>query len=491
MQNKKTYRLSKSKLLSGWQCRKRLWLEIHKPDELEFSQDTQNAFNIGHKVGEAAQSQFPEGILIGHHWDMKLALAQTEAQLSSPGPITLFEATFQAGGVLIRADVLRRDDNNEYRLIEVKASTGVKDYHLTDCAIQLWVLEQQGFKVNAVELSHINNQFVYQGDYDYAGLFTFADVTELACDLQPGIPELVSDLKEVLASTEPRIDMGEQCNNPFDCPFNGYCAGPQPDMPVTWLPGGRTAALNLIEDGYADIREIPEGHLDNKVREWVRNVTVSGIPDLKPGAAKALKDIGWPRYYFDFETLNPAVPVFRGTRPYEAHAFQWSCHIEHENGDLEHREFLADGREPPTRSCAEALVQNLGSTGPILVYSHYERTTLNNLADLYPDLRTSLEAVKCRLVDLLPITRANYYHPDMRGSWSIKKVIPTIAPELDYANLDIVSEGSQAQIAFMEMIEADENPKRKEALKVALLDYCRLDTLAMVKLANFMEGRTK
>ena len=489
------YRLSKSKLISGWQCPKRLWLEIHKPGELAFSAATQNAFDIGHRVGEAAQSLFPEGVLIEHHTDMKSALEQTREHISRPGPVTLFEATFQAQGVLIRADVLVRDANNEYRLIEVKASTQVKDYHLTDCAIQLWVLEHQGFRVNAVELAHINNQFVYQGDGDYTGLFTYADVAGPARNLQPGIPDLVNDLTQTLAGTEPEIDMGDQCNNPFDCPFIGYCTGPQPEMPVSWIPGGRSVALKLIEKGFADIREIPEGLLDNKTREWVRKVTLSGKPDLKPGAAKALENIGWPRYYFDFETLNPAVPVFRGTRPYEAQAFQWSCHIETENGEIEHREFLADGKEPPTRPCATALVKNLGHTGPILVYSSYEKTTLKSLAKLKP----RLEAIINRLVDLLPITRANYYHPDMHGSWSIKNVLPTISSDLDYANLDLVTEGSQAQIAYLEMINmevenmevinTDKTHAKKEQLKNALLRYCKLDTQALVAIAHYLEGR--
>ncbi len=282
--------------------------------------------------------------------------------------------------------------------------------------------------------------------------------------------------------------MGDQCYDPFECPFVGYCAGPQSELPVSWLPGGRTAAQKLVDQGFTDIREIPEGHLNNDTREWVRKVTISGKPDLKLGAAVALKEIGWPRYYFDFETINPAVPVFTGTSPYKAQAFQWSCHIEHENGEIEHREFLADGKEPPMRSSAESLVKKLGNTGPILVYSSYEKTTLNNLANLYPDLEVPLYDIINRLVDLHPITKANYYHPNMHGSWSIKKVLPTIAPELDYAALEIVTEGNQAQLAFLQMIDPDQTLERKEKLRLALLKYCELDTLAMVKIAHYLNG---
>ncbi len=431
---------------------------------------------------EPAEEKLPRSNIIR-------ALEQTSRLIKQRGPVTLFEAAFQSDGVLIRADVLVRNEDHDYHLIEVKASTAVKEYQLHDCAIQLGVLQQQGFNVASVQLAHINNEFVYPGGGDYDGLFSLVDVTEDARNLQENVTDLIDDLRQTLSRTEPRVDMGDQCSDPFDCPFTGYCAGPQPELPVSWLPGGIKATRKLVDQGYTDMREIPEGHLDNQAREWVRQVTTSGKPDLRPGAAKALKGIGWPRYYLDFETLNPAVPVFEGTRPYEAQAFQWSCHIEQENGDIEHREFLADGSEPPTRQCAISLIKTLGTEGPILAYSSYEKTTLSNLAALYPRRRIKLEAIKNRLVDLLPITKANYYHPDMQGSWSIKRVIPTIAPELDYADLDIVSEGSQAQVAFLEMIEMDEDPDRKEELETALLRYCEMDTLAMVRLVQFLEGR--
>ena len=140
------------------------------------------------------------------------------------------------------------------------------------------------------------------------------------------------------------------------------------------------------------------------------------------------------------------------------------------------------------RPCAESLIEQLGQSGPVLSYSPYEKTVLNGLARFYPDLADLLAAIVDRLVDLMPITKANYYHPDMHGSWSIKAVLPTIAPELDYADLDLVSEGGQAQLAFLEMIHPDTDRRRALELREALLDYCRLDTLAMVRLARFLGG---
>jgi len=440
-------------------------------------------------VGDAAQEQYPGGILIEHDQELSEALRETENLLAEPGPVTLFEATFQADGVLIRADVLIRNEFDQIRLIEVKASTKVKDYHLNDCAIQLWVLEQLGHTVVRVDLAHINNQFVYPGGGDYAGLFTYANVTAEARELQPMVPRLIQEMRAVLAEGEPEVPMGAQCTKPFECPFIDYCKGPQAEMPVSWLPGGRTAHAKLEAEGYRDIRDIPEGYLTNKTQERCRKVAVAGKPDLKPSAARQLAALGWPRYYFDFETMGPAVPVFAGTRPYNAQAFQWSCHIEQANGQLEHREFLADGSGAPMRPCAMAMIDALGTAGPVYMYTGFERNVINRFIELLPDLADPLTAITDRLYDLHPVTRNNYYHPDMHGSWSIKKVLPTVAPDLSYAGLDIVSVGTDAEVAFLEMIDAGTSVERAAELKGALLRYCELDTLAMVRLARFLEGR--
>ena len=468
---------------------KRLWLERNAPELLEYSKATEAAFAIGHQVGDAAQSLFPGGILVGHDQDLSQAIRQTQGVLSNPGPVTIFEATFQADGVLIRADILIRNERDEIRLIEVKAATKVKDYYLYDCAIQLWVLEQLGFDVQQLELAHINNQFIYPGGGDYQGLFTLADVLDEARGLTDEVVYLIGDMREVLSGGEPDIVMGPQCTSPFECPFYDYCLGPQPEIPVSWLPGGASAANRLTDAGYFDIRDIPEGFLTNALAEKCRQVAVSGQYRLDPAAGEELRALEWPRYYFDFETLAPAVPRFAGTSPYKAQAFQWSCHIECEDGRLEHREFLADGKEAPMRPCAESLIEALGENGPIYMYSPYERRIIRGFIDLFPDLAEPLERIAERLFDLHPITRKYYYHPDMHGSWSIKAVLPTVAPDLDYSGLDIVSSGEMAEPVFLEIMDEETEPERRDQLREALLRYCKLDTLAMVRLAHFLEER--
>jgi hypothetical protein len=476
--------LSKSKILAGWQCHKRLWLEVHAPEHAQVSAMTERAFRIGHEVGELARRLFPGGTLIGHDTELSAALEQTAELAARPGPLTLYEATFRHAGVLIRADILVRDTAGRVRLVEVKAATSVKPVHHLDCAVQAWVLAGAGLRPDRVELGHIDNRFVYPGGDDYDGLLAFADLSDKVEPLLAEVPRWLAEYRAVLEGDMPAIGIGPHCRNPYECAFLAYCTPPQPDYPVSRLPGGGKAVWRLLQEGIDDIRDVPPGYLISELQEWVRQVTVAGEAELKPAAGEALRTLPWPRYYFDFETVSFPVPVWKGTRPYQALPFQWSCHIETSPGVLEHREFLADGSGPPMRECAETLLEALGESGPILVYTSYEAGVLKTLVELYPELAPRLEAVSGRLFDLHPLVKANYYHPDMRGSWSIKAVLPTLAPELSYAELGEVQEGNAASDAFVEIMAGTTVDERRAKLREELLAYCKLDTLAMVRLTG-------
>jgi hypothetical protein len=482
--------LSKSRVLAGWQCQKRLWLEVHAPEHAQYSAAAERAFGIGHEVGDLARRLFPGGTLIGHDTDLGEALAQTAELVARPGPLTLYEATFRHEGVLIRADILVRDEAGRVRLVEVKASTGVKPVHYIDCGVQAWVLSGIGLAPERIELGHINNRFVYPGNEDYDGLLTFADLSEQVLPLLDQVPRWLAQYRAMLDGEVPDIRIGPHCRNPYECAFLAYCTPPQPDFPVSRLPGGGKAVWRLLEEGIDDIRDVPPGYLTSEIQERVRRVTVAGHAELSPAAGAALRALPWPRYYFDFETVSFAVPVWAGTRPYQALPFQWSCHIETAPGVIGHREFLADGTGPPMRECAETLLDALGDTGPVMVYTSYEAGVLRTLAALYPDLAPRLERVIDRLFDLYPLAKANYYHPDMLGSWSIKAVLPTVAPDLDYGALGEVQEGHAAGDAFLEVMAPHTTPGRRAALREDLLRYCELDTLALVRLAEALGGQS-
>jgi hypothetical protein len=482
-------KLSKSRLVAHRQCPKRLWLQTFRRDLGRPSEAAENRMAQGHMVGAAARQLFPEGRLIGHVTDLSAALDDTRTALAAPGDVTLFEPALRHGDVLVRVDVLvRRRDR--YRLIEVKASTRVKDYQVTDAGIQTWVARGAGLDVERTELAHINSQFVDAGDGRYGGLFTQVDVSAAILPLQDEIPGWIAAAQRDLAGPMPAVAVGAQCADPFECEFTGFCAPESAEYPVTILPNGAKLARQLREDGFADLRDVPADRLSRADHLRVWRATAAGHAELLPGAADVLAALSWPRYFLDFETVGPAVPRWQGTRPYQKIPMQWSCHRQDADGMLAQLPpFLDTTGADPRRGFAEALVAAIGNTGPIMVYNAaFERSVIMELANALPALTHALVAMADRIFDLLPLAREHYYHPDMMGSWSIKRVLPTIAPDLDYAHLGEVRSGDMVEPVYFEMVDPATPVARRNAIVQALLTYCALDTLAMVRLAAFLAG---
>ncbi|MDD5300329.1 MAG: DUF2779 domain-containing protein [Gallionella sp.] len=484
--------LSKSRIIAWKQCPKQLWLQVHKPSLIVQSEATKRNFQVGNAVGEAARKVYPAGELIEHVYDLKAALAATQAALSKKSNVPLFEAAFQHEGVLIRADVLLPEKNG-YRMVEVKSSTGLKDYHLNDCAAQTWVVKQNGVLLTSVELAHIDTSFIYQGDDDYRGLFRHVVLDEQIEPLLEQVPKWVEGARTTLCGDEPAIEPGEQCTAPFECQFYAYCTrnmaqATAPEFPLEVFYRMQTGKKEeLRAQGYEDALTVPETQL-NETQRWIQRVSRAGKAELKPAAQQELAALPYPRYYLDFETIALAVPRWEGTRPYSTQVpFQWSCHIEDEPGKLRHAMFLDTSGGDPRRAFAESMVKILGQDGPVIVYNQsFEKSRIKELAEYCVDLADDLLAINERVVDLLPIAQANYYHPDMKGSWSIKAVLPTIAPDLTYDNLE-VGNGEDAQVAYAELLDSNTSNEQRKKLIEGLLAYCERDTLAMVRIAWFFQ----
>ena len=366
--------LSKSKLTAYHQCHKRLWLEVHHPELRVDSAIAQKSFSLGHAVGDLARREFSDGILIGPedpsqpiNWPR--VFAETKEALSAIPRRPIFEATCRHAGVLVRADILTPSGNG-WHMAEVKSSTSVKPYHLNDVAVQTWVMRHEGVEIETMELRHIDNQFVYPGSAQYEGLFCSGEIQHQVENLQPEVPGWIADARGVAASSEPAVAMGAQCNKPFECPFVAYCtnlSGPLPDYPLTLLPDGKGKALArvLAGEGYTDLREVPADRFADPDLAIIHQATCSGVPYFNAARARqALAGIGYPRFYFDFETIDFAVPIWAGTRPYQKIPFQWSCHIERSPGIFEYRHFLDLSGSDPSRACAEALLLALGNERP-------------------------------------------------------------------------------------------------------------------------------
>ncbi len=329
---------------------------------------------------------------------------------------------------------------------------------------------------------------MYRGEGNYYGLFRHEDVTERVRILMRKVPGWVQLCQGILKSAMQAVRIGGQCRKPYECPFIEHCSEEGPSYPITCLPYGSRVAKALMTEGIFDIRDIPDGKLNTSTHRRVARITKGGQAEINPNAKAILQLSAYPRYYLDFETIAFTVPIWPGTKPFQQIPFQWSCHIEHGDGRIEHKSFLDTSGDPPMRAAARSLVKNLGQAGPIFMYRPFERDRITDLIDTFPDLAPRLQALKDRLVDLYPIVKKNYYHPDMKGSWSLKAVAACIAPDMSHAKLEEVTDGTAAQNAYLEIIAPETDSVRRDNLINKLLDYCKLDTMAMLRITRILQG---
>jgi hypothetical protein len=493
--------LSKTRILAFRQCHRRLWLELHRPELRLDSAVTQSRFAAGNRVGEIARRLYDpdgNGILVDiQDRNYAAAFERTQALLRSAQPI--FEAGFEAEGAKAFADVLlpvKKAGGRAWRMVEVKSSTGIEDYHRDDVAIQAFIAKAAGVPLVGIALAHIDSAWVYPGGGDYRGLLVENDLSDEAFARAAEVREWIAEAHAVARKRkEPGIRTGKQCADPYECGFAAYCQSqePQARYPVSWLPRRRKEALKAFIESRPglDLRKVPDDLLNDE-QQRVKAVTLSGRPffDAK-GAALALRAHRPPACFMDFETIQFAAPIWKGTRPYQQIPFQFSVHRLARTGRIKHRSFLDLSGADPSKAFAQELIATCGERGPIFVYNKaFESARLHELAERFPRLARPLRAIDGRIVDLWPVARQHYYHPEQHGSWSLKAVLPAVCPDLEYAKLEGVQNGGMAQEAFLEAIAPETPPRRKASLEKQLLAYCALDTFALLRLWSVFSGQS-
>ena len=439
----------------------------------------------GEVVEEHAEREFPGGITV-ERFGGDDPFERTQQLLSDPSVQTIFQAAFTANDVDVFVDVLQRV-GSQWDLIEIKASTSVKNHFIDDVSIQASIAFEAGLSINSIKLMYVNNKFVYQGDHNYDDLFVKEDISDKVKAHWTIVPKNIEKFKQLVNGSEPEQHITGHCKKPNLCEFRQYCESQETDYPVGLLPRGHKVVTELLANGITDIRDIPYDLLKSENHIRVRNITIEGKAELLPEAGIILNELEYPRYYLDFESIQFAIPIWKGTQPYWQLPFQWSCHIEASNGELNHEEFLDVSGGDPRRVFAEALIKTCKVEGPIIVYNQtFEKSVIKKLAEDFPDLEKPLLALNERIFDLLKVTQKYYYHPEMRGSWSIKKVLPCLVPELKYSDLGDVQDGTQAQQSYLDIIGNRRSVDAKARLTQDLLDYCKLDTMAMVEILKSM-----
>jgi predicted RecB family nuclease len=475
-------RLSKSRVLAGLQCHKRLWWTVHEPGAPELQPDDalQALFDDGTYVGRVARAHVPGGVLIDlpyNAYDERIA--RTEAALQRGTPI-IYEASFRASQVFVSVDILERRPEGA-SVIEVKSTTRVKEQHLPDVSVQAHVLNHSGVAAARLEIMHLNRACAYP---DLSNLFTRTDVTEPAHSALEIMPRTIHEQLAMLAGPIPEVAIGDHCSAPYECPFKGRCWPALPPHHVSTLyAAGRRARL-LEEQGYATIHDLPDDIPLKAVQDRQRRAVQAGRLIVEPDLAAALRDLEPPLAFLDFETVGLPIPVWNGCHPYDAVPVQFSCHVEDAGGRLSHHEWLAEGPGDPRPALAERLIRACSSARTIVVYyAAFERDCLQRMADALPALAGPLRSFADRLVDLLPMVRNHIYHPAFGGSFSLKSVLPAMVPELRYDLLPI-GDGQTASLELERLMfqEAEMAPEARAQLREDLLRYCQQDTWGLVKL---------
>ena len=491
---KKKINLSKSKFISGLQCLKRLYLSCYERDlATPLDEATLAVFARGDEVGELAQKAFPGGVLVEEeYWDHENAIEHTQRLMANESVPAIFEAAFTYEDIVIRADVMERLPNGQWRMIEVKSTTRVKDVHVPDVAVQKYVVEGCGVQLAEVCLMHLNPDYIYDGiSYDLTQLFCIQNLTAQVREFEPEISERLTAQRKVLAATSaPDITAGPQCADPYTCDFFEYCNAPLPLWHASNLyriQEEKTA--QLLGMGITTIADIPDDFPLSERQKRIVACCKSGLPFIDEGLPEELTSLRYPVCYMDFETINPALPRYAGMSPFSTFTFQWSVHVQKEpGGEAAHHEFLACDNSDPRENFVKSLLgvlESQGKDGHIVVYSSFEATQLNRLAEWLATYAQRISRVLDRLWDLLPVVRKYIYHPNFNNSFSLKTVLPALVPDMTYDGMS-VSEGQEAGLAFERMIGGSLSVSEREKTRQDLLAYCRQDTLAMVRLVDVL-----
>lgn len=486
--------LSKSRYTQFRSCEKALWLGTNKPEEAMVDAATEARFKTGTEVGILAKGllgEFKDMSPKGDPWHSAIdnMLLSTKFAIKD-GIINICEAAFLYNGKYCAVDILHKVDGG-YEIYEVKSSTDAgKEIYAQDVAFQKYVLTKCGLNIVGTYLVCINNEYVRQGDIDIHQLFKIEDISEAVNAEYPNVEANIDSAVKVLEGPEPDKPLSTACLNPYKCAFWQYCTRnvPKPSVLNLYKMDWADRFENLY-NGRITFEDVRDMDLSAKQRMQVE-CTLNGATHInKEGIKSFLDTLTYPLYHLDFESIMPAIPLYDGTRPYQQLPTQYSLHIQKEPcGELTHKEFLAPSKGNPLRPIAEALCRDIPTGVSVLVYNKaFECTRLRELAEMFPDLADHLFAIRDNVKDLLvPFSKGYYYLPAMGGSFSIKSVLPALFPndpELDYHALDdMCQNGGDAMTLFPKL--QDMSPEDEEKARRALLNYCHLDTLAMVRVLD-------
>lgn len=485
--------ISKTLFLEFLFCAKNAWLKINRPDlehMFKMSDFEKQLMEQGNEVDKYARNLFPGGLEAVATGDEAVSETSRFMGILSPA---IFQATFIVDGFMARCDILAYNKKtSKWDLYEVKATNTIKENmalrdHIDDLTFQASILKRVGVVTGKYYLVHLDKEYIRNGDLEPKKLFIIEDCTEKVFSKIYEIETQMEAAKEYLSRTnEPK----DGC----DCIFKGrsqHCATfaySNPQVPeysvhdLSRIGSSKNKLQMLVEQEIYRIIDIP-GHFEfseiqtNQIKVYKMETPIIDRDEIK----KILDGLEFPLYFFDYETFAPAIPAFNGYRPYQRIPFQFSLHILNKPGEeLQHVEYLHEGLSDPTESVAELLEEKVGSKGTIIVWNKtFEAGVNKEIGQRIPKYVKTMERLNSMIYDLMDIFRDQHYvHKDFKGSTSIKKVLPVLAPHLSYKKLNI-QEGGAASDAWWKMVGVITSKAEKEQIATDLKMYCGLDTLAM------------
>lgn len=494
------YILTKSKIITGLKCPRKLWFDVNSPIRKD-----SYLFHLGNRLGIFARSYYGAGFDLAGNLNAEDALAKTKMAISDPQVSVIYEAAFLFDETLVRIDVLIRNGTS-WEMVEVKSSAGVNDSHFDDAVIQTYIARKNGVNLDKVKISHINNNFVYKVRENYEGLLVEVDISEEIENRLPNVKAWIKKFSPIATrgTSCPSVSMGAQCGSgPNKCVYTEKCEsdlGPRPEVPVSILPhvGGRMSK-EWAAKGIYDLRHLPPEAFNKPMQRIIQQAHIDGKDWIRSELKNEIKRYPWPRFFMDFETVQQGVPLVENTKPKEKLPFQWSVHRwDSPSQKLELRsnaeflEFTGAGLE---RRFLTELIKSLETTGPIFAHNaSFEQGILKALCskEECKDLKPAVDAILERVVCTLKMVREGFYSPKMNGSYSLKDVVKAIPDSVVFKSLvplesdAEVANGGDAMIAWFDYTDEITPEANKKAIAESLKNYCAKDTFAMYQLMNYL-----
>ncbi len=482
--------LSKSDYMLSLRHPAWLWLKKHDRNKLpSVDPGLQAIFDTGHEFEQYAESLFLGGVTLGFSdYDEYLSLPSRTEQALDDGALTIFQGRFEYEDLTFICDIVQVIEGKTVDLYEIKSSTSAKLDHEYDLAFQTYVLEKLGFVVRKIAVVHVNNEYVRSGAIEADKITATTEITDKVREKLAETESNILKAREVVAlKTCPDMSPQLASTGGFKEWLEIYkSVNPQPEGSVYELGGLNAKALAMFEaEGISKIEDIPNdlsinASIDKQMRAYLNNGPI--IDELR--IKQFLDSLEFPLHFFDYETLASLVPCFDGMRPYAQYPFQYSLHIlDKPDGELRHEEYLHTDNSNPAESVVKAMQSHFGGSGSVIAWNmSFEKSCNNTLAEFVPDASEFLADVNDRMVDLMvPFSSGAYVDHRFRGSASIKNVLPVLVPELSYKDLE-VQEGGSAQRLWMQAVLDGKHLEQKDKILNDLIEYCKLDTLAMVEI---------